>query len=135
MFVLPAIAILVSLRVYWQSEPGFAGAALFWCALLVGMALMLHRFKLLRTPFAALLLAGFGLNALVTLVNGGYMPVAADTQHPLYQPLDDSTRLPWLADVFPMKSSLGDWLVLTAALVFFWRFGRAKLTRTSFLPS
>lgn len=70
-----------------------------------------RRFSLSNTPTGVLLLSGFALNAIVTLTNGGFMPVPGEAQHGVYEPLTSETKLPWLADVRPLKSSIGDWLI------------------------
>jgi hypothetical protein len=91
---------------------------------------------------------GIGLNLLVILANDGYMPV---TQAGLEQTgqltevsdgvfrrdvlIDDTTRLPWLADIFadptwvphPVVTSLGD-RILTAGLAV-WAFSSVYAAR------
>lgn len=63
--------------------------------------------------FGALLCTGFVLNTLVTTLNGGYMPIAADLEgapdkyRDQYKSVDGATRLGVLGDWI----NLGPWLV------------------------
>ncbi len=110
-YVVLVLALLFAARTYWQIAPGLATAAACWLVLLVVILWLLRRFSLSNTPTGVLLLSGFALNAIVTLTNGGFMPVPGEAQHGVYEPLTSETKLPWLADVLPLKSSIGDWLI------------------------
>ncbi len=113
-----AFALLFVVRTYWQIDPGLATAAAYWIGLLGVLLWFLRRFNFVRTPVGVLLLGGFALNATVTLANGGFMPIPGEAQHGIYEPLTGETKLSWLADVLPLKSSIGDWLVGAGLLGF-----------------
>ena len=67
-----ALGAIVAARVIWQRGPNVFTCALFWIAasaiLVIGWT---------WTVYQLLLAAGIACNALVTLANGGFMPVAS----------------------------------------------------------
>lgn len=125
-YVALSLASLFAVRTYWQMEPGPATAAAYWSGLLVVLSWSLHRFSLMKTSTGVLLLSGFALNAIVTLANGGFMPIPGDEQHGVYEPLTDDTKLSWLADVLPLKSSIGDWFVGAGLAALAWTVVRRR---------
>jgi hypothetical protein len=67
-------------RVAWQLSPGLIVCALFWLASLRWGIDCFHETDLAWSRrFMLLGMVGLGLNATVTLANGGYMPVLDDT--------------------------------------------------------
>lgn len=129
------LAVAVQLTVDLLAARGILGEAttLGWSALLLSQVLVVA--FLLRNPQLAgrwLVGAGLALNAIVMAANGA-MPVSPDAvaaldlgrdvEVPLgkHTVLDDTTRLPWLADIIPVPPlrsivSVGD-LVLAVGIV------------------
>ncbi len=100
---------------------------------LAAFALWLNR----HLPGVKWIALGLGLNALVILMNGGFMPVSPAARAmagmaPLTGrdnnviPMTDATVLPWLGDVFPLPAflpfanvfSIGDVLVALGGILF-----------------
>jgi hypothetical protein len=82
-------------RVAWQLWPGLIVCALFWLAALRWGINRFHETDLAWSRrFMLLSMVGLGLNATVTLANGGYMPVLDDTvSRSVWVTATDSTRL------------------------------------------
>jgi hypothetical protein len=115
------LALLAS-RILWQRRPGFAACALFW-----GLAVVV---LLLEWP-SGLAQYTFGLgvacNASVTLINGGYMPVATHRKlrgpaRSLWVQKQSGQRLGFLADNFGnrfVRFSIGDVFMLAGIALSF----------------
>jgi Family of unknown function (DUF5317) len=136
--------------------PGAGAPWLHWvwaAALSATFLLVLRNLWAERGLAWSLAALGIGLNLLVIFANGGYMPVSRAGLEQTGQPaelaegafrrevlIDDSTRLPFLADIFvdpswfpqPVVTSVGDHL-LTAGLAV-WAFTsvyRGRRSRSS----
>jgi hypothetical protein len=141
---LPLLALGLQLLAFGTWRGGAGDAALVW-QLLSGVLLLTFLLSNLRYRSLGVVAAGAALNLLVAGLNGGYMParpadaraaglpqVAAalerDGRFQKTGRLDDSTRLPFLADVvhLPLPGpgpdrliSVGDVLVGAGAFLFF----------------
>ncbi len=115
--------LLLGGRILWQKRPGFATCCLFWVAsffiiVVLGWVNALSQY---------LLAAGIAGNALVTLANGGFMPVASHRKlsgpaRSLWVQRTDSQRLTFLADNFGnnvFRFSVGDVLLLFGIILSF----------------
>ena len=118
-----APVLLLAGRVLWQKRPGFATCALFWAGSFVIIVVL----GWVDAPSQYLLAGGIACNALVTLVNGGFMPVASHRKlsgpaRSLWVQRTDSQRLTFLADNFgnnTLRFSVGDVLLLFGIILSF----------------
>jgi len=86
------------------------------------------------------MLCGAGSNAVATISNGGFMPVAGrEAAHGIWIPLTDASQYPYLADVLVAGTSIGDILLLGGLcfmLLFFvvrqWRGNDDEVTQPVF---
>jgi hypothetical protein len=115
--VLPAI---LAARILWTRKPGILTCALFW-----GIAIVLVSVGFVVVPSQFLLIAGLGGNALVTLANGGYMPVRAQWRQrgparSLWVQRTEGQHLLFLADNFGnrwVRFSVGDVLIAAGIIL------------------
>jgi hypothetical protein len=104
-------------RVAWQLSPGLIVCALFWLASLRWGIDCFHETDLAWSRrFMLLSMIGLGLNATVTLANGGYMPVLDDTASlSVWVAATDAHALLFLADQYA-GVSIGDVCILGGLL-------------------
>ena len=115
--------VLLGGRVLWQKRPGFATCFLFWVASFVVIVVL----GWVDALSQYLLAAGIVCNAAVTLINGGFMPVAAHRKlsgpaRSLWVQRTSSQRLTFLADNFGnnvFRFSIGDVLLLFGIILSF----------------
>ena len=113
------LALLVCGRLLWQRRPNLATCATFW---LIAFLVMLLPWSTALSQFV--LGAGILSNALVTLANGGFMPVAAHRRlrgsaRSLWVQRESGQKLLFLADNFGtnfIRFSVGD-VILLAGIV------------------
>jgi hypothetical protein len=110
-----ALAVVLGARLLWQRRPNPGTCATFWTVAFVVVLLPWS------VAFSQLALgAGVLSNALVTLANGGFMPVAAHRRlqgsaRSLWVQRESGQKLLFLADNFGTNSirfSIGDALLL-----------------------
>ena len=102
-------------RILWQRRPGLAACAFFW-GLAVVVLLLAWPSGLAQDTFGL----GVACNASVTLINGGYMPVATHRKlrgpaRSLWVQKQSGQRLGFLADNFGnrfIRFSIGDVFML-----------------------
>jgi hypothetical protein len=105
------LPLLLAARLFWQRRPNFLTCALFWALALV---LILTTWSTTVSQFFFLI--GIALNAVVTLANGGFMPVAVRGRgrgqpRSLWVQQESGQRLLILADNFGnrfIRFSVGD---------------------------
>jgi hypothetical protein len=122
MYILLGAVALLATRAVWQLRPGPVPCAVFW-GLAVSLLVLEWQPGIAEYFFAA----GLSCNALVTLANGGYMPVAADRRmqgpaRSVWVQKESGTRLTFLADNFGNRSirfSIGDVLLLAGFILSF----------------
>ncbi|MEO8457602.1 MAG: DUF5317 family protein [Chloroflexota bacterium] len=114
------VFLILGARILWQRRPGLLPCALFWgtsaVLLAVGWQWAISQF---------VLIAGIASNAIVTLANGGFMPVAthrklAGPARSVWVQKSGDTRLNWLGDNFGnrfVRFSIGDVLLLAGIIV------------------
>jgi hypothetical protein len=107
-------------RVAWQLSPGLIVCALFWLAVLRRGIDCFHETDLAWSRrFVLLGMVGLGLNATVTLANGGFMPVLDDTvSRSVWVTATDRHALLFLADQYA-GFSIGDVCILGSLLARF----------------
>lgn len=113
------LAAIIGVRVLWQRRPGLLTCCLFWV-----VAAALIGFAWTWTVYQGFLAAGIACNALVTLANGGYMPVAshrklAGPARSVWVQREDAKYLLFLGDNFGnnhVRFSIGD-VLLAAGIV------------------
>jgi hypothetical protein len=121
MLILLTCAALIAARVLWQRKPGLLTCSLFWATSVANVSItwydgVSHWF----------IIAGIACNSLVTLANGGFMPVAAHWKargpaHSAWVQKESGQRLLWLADNFGnrwIRFSVGDALLLVGVILF-----------------
>lgn len=124
----PAIAT----RVLWQMFPSVVSCALFWYVAFVRPIVMISRSEPPKKtregdgPFwiaamglfgISVLLVGACMNAVVTLANGGYMPVGQpDVHSALWVTSTEAHRLRFLGDNY-WGFSLGDFAIVSGFLI------------------
>ena len=114
------LAVLLGARLLWQRRPNLATCATFW-----GIAFVVGLLPWSTTWSQFVLGAGILSNALVTLANGGFMPVAAHRRlrgraHSLWVQRESGQKLLFLADNFGtnfIRFSIGDALLLTGIIL------------------
>lgn len=104
------------LRVVWQVDTGLFTCMLFWIAAVrFGVREVLQTNRQSSRILARVSLVGLLCNAVVTIANGGYMPVVGDgiTNLSVWVTSTEATRLLWLADHTDWWGfSIGDGLVI-----------------------
>lgn len=111
---LVVVPLVLGARLLWQQRPGLATCALFW-----GLAVLLVGLGWTNDPSQFALVSGLSCNALVTLVNGGFMPVSAESRRrgparSLWVQRQTGQHLLFLADNFGnshVRFSVGDVLI------------------------
>ncbi len=114
------LAILAA-RIVWQRRPNLATCAFFWAVSFVIIVVI----GWIDAPSQYLLTLGIFSNALVTLVNGGFMPVRAQRRlagpaRSLWVQRTSSQHLLFLADNFgnnAIRFSVGDVLLLAGIIL------------------
>ena len=114
------LAALLGARVLWQRRPNELSCVAFWC---VALVVMLVPWSLAVSQLV--LGAGILSNALVTLANGGFMPVASHRKlrgsaRSLWVQRESGQKLLFLADNFGtnfIRFSVGDVLLLTGIVL------------------
>lgn len=112
-------ALVLGARLMWQRRPNLSTCATFWA---IAFVLVLLPWSAALSQFV--LGAGILSNALVTLANGGFMPVAAHRRirgsaRSLWVQRESGQKLLFLADNFgtsAMRFSVGD-VLLVAGIV------------------
>jgi hypothetical protein len=108
------IPVVLGARLLWQRMPGLPTCALFW-----GAAISLVALGWENAPSNFVLVSGLTCNALVTLVNGGFMPVSEASRQrgparSLWVQRHTGQHLLFLADNFGnshIRFSVGDVLI------------------------
>ena len=118
----------LAFRVLWQWKPNLLTCAVFW-----GVAIGCEVVSICRHPQTAwryTALLGASCNALVTLANGGLMPVLGLHGSPMavWVKATSSHRLLWLADRF-WGFSVGDFFIIGGLLssLAYWLYGKATV--------
>jgi hypothetical protein len=119
---LSPIAILTA-RMVWQRRPGLFTCALFWTISVVFIVLLDWSITLSQL----LLTLGLVLNAVVTLANGGFMPVATQRRlgsnaRSLWVQRESGQRFLFLADNYGtrfIRFSVGDTFLLFGIILSF----------------
>lgn len=108
-------------RGVWQYFPGIATCALFWsCAMFFQTFLIIDKRYLTSKVARVVTTLGVVSNMIVTLANGGYMPVVSGGDYSLWVTATDTHRLMPLADIYS-GFSIGDFAIglgLVLACVF-----------------
>lgn len=106
------------LRVAWQMAPSVAICGIFWVATIAFMVVQIRE-EVLRPwsrRFAWVTVVGAVLNAVVTIANGGYMPVLGqDVSLSVWTTATDSHVLLFLADQYA-GFSVGDFFIFAGIL-------------------
>jgi hypothetical protein len=120
---LPWIGPLIILagRLVWQRRPNLATCSLFWLIAFLFVVVL----GWANAPSQYILTLGILSNALVTLANGGYMPVKAQRRltgpaRSLWVQRTSGQRLLFLADNFgnnTIRFSVGDALLLAGIIL------------------
>ena len=118
-----APVLLLGARVLWQKRPGLTTCSLFWLLAFVIVVVLGWEDALSQY----LLAAGIASNAIVTLINGGFMPVSSHRKlsgpaRALWVQRTSSQRLTFLADNFgnnAFRFSIGDVLLLFGIILSF----------------
>lgn len=103
----------------WRPDPSPWTCAIFWSAGIGGLLLRTLGARTVGSIlWRGIVLVGASANALVTLANGGVMPVqdASARVYGLWVPAHDGHRLLWLADRYA-GASIGDFIIATGALI------------------
>lgn len=117
--VLTSLPFLIAARVLWQNYPGIWPCLLFWIIALADEPLRWGELGGRRKFCYVLAVVGAISNALATLANGGHMPVSGDhkfTPGSLWIPMTESSRLPFLCDIFA-GFSIGDFFIIGSLLL------------------
>lgn len=127
-FTLVLLGLGIVSRNRWESDPNITTCMLFWIS-----TFTFWTFWWLYTRNRAVVLFFLGniSNAAATLSNNGFMPVAGKklASDSVWVPLTAESNLPWLCDVLPFKSSVGDWMLLAGMIVFFVLVCRKRFAR------
>ena len=115
-----ALAVLLGARVVWQQRPNLVSCATFWV-----VAFVVALLPWSTTWSQVVLGSGIFSNALVTLANGGFMPVASHRKvqgraRSLWVQRETGQKLLFLADNFGTSSfrfSVGDAFLLVGILL------------------
>jgi hypothetical protein len=117
--------ITLAARFIWQWKPNLWTCLLFWAVAIGFDILNIRRNPAVSWRYFALL--GVICNALVTLANGGFMPVLGKSGSfiSVWVKANTSHRLLFLADRF-WGFSIGDFFILGALLssLLFWTYGK-----------
>ncbi|MEE9303053.1 MAG: hypothetical protein V3U84_04620 [Thiotrichaceae bacterium] len=118
------VAALV-MRGVWMWKPGISTCALFWlCAIFVQTLLIIDRRYLASKVAQGFVVLGAISNMIVTLTNGGYMPVVSGDNHSFWVTATDTHKLMPLADIYS-GFSIGDFAIgLGLVLAFVFWIGR-----------
>ncbi len=112
--------VTLTLWLIWKAHPGVVACAAFW----LGVVWILHSKKVTRYPAGAIVLLGVVLNATVTELNGGVMPVVGMPEYlkaasPIWQAAQTSDHLLILADHASLHFfSIGDLALIGGAAIF-----------------
>jgi hypothetical protein len=110
----------LTLWLLWKAHPGVVVCAAFW----ISVVWILHSKKVTRYPAGAIILLGVVLNAAVTELNGGVMPVVGMPMHfqeasPIWQAAQTSNHLLILADHASICFfSIGDLVLIGGTAMF-----------------
>ena len=115
-----ALAVVLGARLLWQRRPSLSSCATFWT---IAFVVVLLPWSAAFSQFV--LSAGILSNALVTLANGGFMPVAAHRRlqgsaRSLWVQRESGQKLLFLADNFGTNSirfSIGDAFLVTGIVL------------------
>jgi hypothetical protein len=113
---------LFGARLLWQRRPHLLTCAAFWC---IASVVVLLPWSTTLSQFV--ILAGVFSNAVVTLANGGFMPVASHRRlqgsaRSLWVQRESGQKLLFLADNFGTRSlrfSVGDVLLFLGIILAF----------------
>jgi hypothetical protein len=114
-----AVILPLILSVLWKVHPDIAVCALFW----LSIVWLLHSMKLVSHPAGLLILLGAVSNAVVTVFNGGIMPVVGMPKSfspvfPVWQQSHGTHRLLLLADHASLYYfSIGDFCLIAGASI------------------
>jgi hypothetical protein len=112
--------VTLTLWLLWKADPGVVVCAAFW----LSVVWILHSKKVTRYPAGAIVLMGVVLNATVTELNGGVMPVVGmplyfHAASPIWQAAQTSNHLLILADHSSLYFfSIGDLALIGGAAMF-----------------
>lgn len=116
--ILLILLLVLPMRFVWESYPVLWACLLFW-----GPVSVLHVANICGNPRYrvgfTLMAVGALCNAVVTIANGGTMPVPGPPMRgvgSIWVEMGDESRLIWLADFLPGRMSIGDW-ILTAGII------------------
>lgn len=113
---LTSLPFVILARWFWQTHAGIWPCLLFWVIALADEPIRWPEIHGRRRLLYGLALLGSAGNALATVANGGFMPVAGKTDFTsVWAPLTDAARLRWLCDIY-WGSSLGDMFILAGML-------------------
>src|ERR1700694_2657376 len=127
------MVITLILWLVWKAHPSVVICAAFWLSLIW----MIHSKSLIRHPAGLIVLLGVVLNAVVTELNGGVMPVVGmpmyfQTASPIWQAAQTSNHLLVLADNASLHFfSIGDLTLIAGSSMLllsklYQRAGRVK---------
>lgn len=111
--------ILMTFRMAWQMAPGIVACSLFWFVVILNTVRLYVTMedKILKYIFQTLITLGILSNAIVTIVNGGYMPVInGENSYSLWVISTEVHKLTFLADRFA-GFSIGDIFILTPIII------------------
>jgi hypothetical protein len=109
----------LTLWLIWKAHPGLVICAAFWLSVIW----IIHSKSLTRHSAGLIVLLGVVLNAVVTELNGGVMPVVGipkhfDTASPIWQAAQTNNHLLVLADNASLHFfSIGDLTLIAGALM------------------
>ncbi len=99
------------MRGIWQLYPCIATCAVFWLSVVFWRALFIFGEKYLSLKIAwSIMLLGAASNMVVTLANGGYMPVLSEKSSSIWVTATNSHKLMALADIYS-GFSIGDFII------------------------
>jgi lipoprotein signal peptidase len=116
-----AVILPLILSVLWKAHPNVAICALFW----LSIVWMTHSTKLVSRPAGLMILLGAVSNAVVTVFNGGVMPVVGmpnsfSPLFPVWQRAHGTHGLLLLADHASLYYfSMGDFFLIAGASMLF----------------
>ena len=114
------IIVTLTLWLIWKEHPGVVVCVAFW----LSVVWVLHAKKVTRNPSGAIILVGVVLNATVTELNGGVMPVIGmpmdfRAASPIWQAAQTSNHLLILADHASLYFfSIGDLTLIGGSAIF-----------------
>jgi len=116
---------LLGMRYTWEVHPGIFTCALFWLGAILFETIIITGKRYLTSRIArGITTLGILSNMVVTLANGGYMPVLSGEGHSLWVTATNSHRLMPLADIYS-GFSIGDFAIglgfLVAYVFWIWR--------------